>query len=51
MVYDLTQAIPPGTPKEELDTPCYIIDLDVMERNIQEMAAYFKGRPAELRPT
>lgn len=50
MVYDLTQALPPGTPKEELDTPCYIIDLDVMERNIQEMAAYFKGRPAELRP-
>ena len=50
MASDLTHTLPPGTPKEELDTPCYVIDLDVMERNIEEMAAYFRGRPAELRP-
>ena len=50
MAYDLTHTLPPGTPKEELDTPCYVIDLDVMERNIEKMAAYFRDRPAALRP-
>ncbi len=50
MSYDLSHQLPPGTPKAELDTPCYVIDLDTMERNIEKMAAYFKDRPANLRP-
>ena len=50
MAYDLSHTLAPGTPKEGLDTPCYVIDLDVMERNIEKMAAYFKDRPAALRP-
>ena len=50
MAYDLSSALPPGTPKQDLDTPCFTIDLDVMERNIEKMAAYFRDRPANLRP-
>lgn len=50
MAYDLASSLAPGTPRKGLDTPCYTIDLDVMERNIEKMAAYFRGRPADLRP-
>ncbi len=50
MAYDLVPNLAPGTPKADLDTPCYLIDLDVMERNIDKMAAYFRGRTANLRP-
>ena len=50
MAYDLSPTLAPGTPRDELDTPCFIIDLDVMERNIEKMAAYFRDRPAKLRP-
>jgi len=50
MAYDLAPTAAPGTPRQELDTPCYLVDLDTMERNIEKMAAYFKDRPAELRP-
>jgi D-serine deaminase-like pyridoxal phosphate-dependent protein len=39
-----------GTPLEALDTPALLLDLDAFERNIAKMAAYFDGRPAELRP-
>src|SRR6266849_3734271 len=47
----MTLAIPlPGTPLEEIDTPALIIDLDAMERNIETMAAFFRGQKAELRP-
>ena len=31
-------------------TPFLVIDLDVMESNLQRMAAYFAARPARLRP-
>lgn len=50
MAYDLAPTLAPGTLKTDLDTPCYLIDLDVMERNIEKMAAYFRGRAADLRP-
>jgi D-serine deaminase-like pyridoxal phosphate-dependent protein len=40
----------PGTPKEDLDTPALLIDLDVMERNIETAAAFFRGVEADLRP-
>jgi D-serine deaminase-like pyridoxal phosphate-dependent protein len=50
MAYDLSPNLAPGTQKKDLDTPCYLIDLDVMERNIEKMAAYFRGRTANLRP-
>ena len=39
-----------GTAKADLDTPCFVIDLDLMESNIAKMADYFKDRPAMLRP-
>ena len=46
----MTGATVPGTPKAELDTPAFLIDLDVMEGNIRTMGAYFEGRPVKLRP-
>lgn len=39
-----------GAQKEELDTPCLIVDLDVLEGNINRMAEDFRGMPAKLRP-
>ena len=50
MAYDTSPELPPGTPRDGLDTPCFIIDLDLMEGNIERMAAYFRDRPADLRP-
>ena len=50
MAYDLSHQLALGTSRSELDTPCYLIDLDAMERNIEKMADYFKDRPAMLRP-
>ena len=35
---------------DELDTPCLLLDLDVVESNIARMAAYLEGKPAKLRP-
>ena len=40
----------PDTPREELDTPAFLIDLDAMEGNIGKMAAYFEQRPVSVRP-
>ena len=35
----MQEFIPPlGTPKEEIDTPSFIIDLDAMENNIEKMS-------------
>jgi D-threonine aldolase len=34
----------------DLDTPCLLLDLDTVERNIARMATFFAGRPAKLRP-
>ncbi len=39
-----------GAEKDEIDTPALLIDLDVMERNIDTMAEFFRSVPAELRP-
>ena len=41
---------PPGTPIEELDTPCLLLDLDALEHNIGVMANYYRNRAAKLRP-
>ena len=34
----------------ELDTPCLLLDLDIVESNIHRMAALLEGKPARLRP-
>jgi D-serine deaminase-like pyridoxal phosphate-dependent protein len=36
--------------KNEIDTPALLLDLDIMEKNISEMAKYFKTKKASLRP-
>lgn len=38
-----------GKPVSELPTPAPLVDLDLLERNIATMAAFFEGRPARLR--
>ena len=35
---------------KDLPTPALLIDLDIMERNIQALASYMKGRPVTFRP-
>jgi len=35
---------------DELDTPCLILDLDVVEANIARMAAYLEGKSVKIRP-
>jgi len=46
----MSQTLPlPGTPIEELDTPSLILDLDVLDRNIEKMHSYFRGRAARVR--
>jgi D-serine deaminase-like pyridoxal phosphate-dependent protein len=42
--------IQPGTPVEELDTPCMLIDLDRMESNIRRWQARVSASGAALRP-
>ena len=39
-----------GMKRAELETPCLLLELDAMERNLQRMAAYFATTPAKLRP-
>jgi D-serine deaminase-like pyridoxal phosphate-dependent protein len=34
----------------ELDTPSLILDLDLMEKNIDKMSDFFKGKRSKLRP-
>jgi D-serine deaminase-like pyridoxal phosphate-dependent protein len=36
--------------KHDVDTPALLLDLDVMEANIADMAAFFRDRPQKLRP-
>lgn len=48
-----TSASPAGTilsPDEVLDTPCLIVDEEIMRRNIAEMAAFASGVGVALRP-
>ena len=39
----------PGTPVQELPTPALILDLPTLERNIEVMHSFFRGRPAKVR--
>jgi D-serine deaminase-like pyridoxal phosphate-dependent protein len=39
-----------GHPIADLPTPAPLVDLDVLETNIATMAAFFRDRPAHLRP-
>ncbi len=40
---------PPGTPVEELDTPCLILDMDALDRNMDAISACYAGLPTKLR--
>ena len=40
---------PVGTPIEELDTPCLILDMDALDHNMGVMADYYQGRSSKLR--
>lgn len=39
-----------GMAVQELDTPALLVDLDLLESNIETMAAFFRGSRAHLRP-
>ena len=39
----------PGTPIEDLDTPCLIIDMDDLDNNIDVIASTYAGTTAKLR--
>jgi D-serine deaminase-like pyridoxal phosphate-dependent protein len=39
-----------GTEIKNLNTPALLVDLDIMERNLQKMAAFFQDKPCKLRP-
>ena len=38
-----------GTPMEDLDTPCLVIDLDALDHNMDVIADYYRDRPSKLR--
>ncbi|HEY6334239.1 MAG TPA: DSD1 family PLP-dependent enzyme [Blastocatellia bacterium] len=40
----------PGTPKNELPTPCLLLDLDKFESNLRKMAAHVSASGINLRP-
>ena len=40
----------PGTPVEKLDTPCFILDLDALDHNMQIMTDYYRDKFCKLRP-
>jgi|TARA_B100001971_G_scaffold214397_1_gene251700 D-serine deaminase-like pyridoxal phosphate-dependent protein len=40
----------PGTPLEELDTPCLIVDLDTAEKNILKMESAANSMGVSMRP-
>ncbi len=39
-----------GSSIQDLDTPALLVDGPAMQRNIERMAAFFRGRPCQLRP-
>ena len=39
----------PGTAIEDVDTPALVLDLNVLERNIEIMHAFFRNRPIKVR--
>ena len=40
----------PGTPVEELETPCLILDMDALDNNMDVISNYYAGRDSKLRP-
>ncbi|HZS88785.1 MAG TPA: DSD1 family PLP-dependent enzyme [Chloroflexota bacterium] len=44
------ESVAPGTRIQDLDTPCLLLDLDKVERNLDLMAAAFEGTHVKLRP-
>ena len=40
----------PGTPVEDLETPCLVLDMDALDHNMDVMATYYEGRSSKLRP-
>ena len=38
-----------GTPMAELETPCLVLDLDALDRNMAVIADFYAGRPSKLR--
>jgi D-serine deaminase-like pyridoxal phosphate-dependent protein len=48
MAYSIPYAL--GMDKWEIDTPALLLDLEIMESNISEMARFFKSASAGLRP-
>ena len=40
----------PGTPVDELDTPCLILDMDALDNNMDVIAGYYAGQASKLRP-
>lgn len=40
----------PGAHVDQIDTPALLLDLDAFEHNIKTMAAFFRDKPASLRP-
>ncbi|NQW19793.1 MAG: DSD1 family PLP-dependent enzyme [Chloroflexi bacterium] len=47
----MTEYIPlPGTPVEELDTPCIVVDLDIAESNIAKLQAAANEMGVDVRP-
>ena len=47
----MTDYLPlPGTPVEELDTPCIIVDLDVAEANIAKLQTAANEMSVDVRP-
>jgi D-serine deaminase-like pyridoxal phosphate-dependent protein len=49
LIHDLDPVVI-GMRVEELDTPCLLLDLDMVERNLDVMAATFAGIPVAVRP-
>lgn len=39
----------PGTPMAELETPCLVLDLDALDRNMAVIADFYAARPSKLR--
>jgi 3-hydroxy-D-aspartate aldolase len=39
----------PGTPIEELDTPCLILDMDSLDYNMDTIAGFYAGQSSKLR--
>ena len=39
----------PGTPMDDLDTPCLVIDMDALDANMDVIADYYRDRSSKLR--